>query len=356
MSAAEKATAGDLLHPEELEKASQALKALAEAEKAQIEARKLSVEERKLQYEVDHAPQRDRADNLKSLLTLLTPILTTLMLGATLVLQSYQFSQTENSKKEAAEDAQWAAAVKTLSDAKKLSPAAAILNPFLKSKGRHTASAKQMTFELLIKSEDTQEFTDLFQSAFEPVSWENLPQILELDRTLSSKIAPLATKSWDMKTSSNDLQKLNPTEQEQWNRTLQQFSQLGTAIAPLLKARRPEHAQLDLRSTDFRNCDWKSADLSNANLDAAQLVRVNLDGADLSGVTHFDNAYFEGTPWWEANRISPELLKFLKTSFPYSADYWNGKDARQVTPKEYEASVDRLGKAYASVRSSSAAD
>src|ERR1700694_4248270 len=116
--------------PHMMEKAAQALKLIAEVDKSRAKARKLSVEERRLNYDLDHAPQHDRSEQIRDYVSLLTPILTTAILAATLVMQGYQFTQAEKDKRIATEEAQWADAVRTLSQSNKLSPSAAILSPF----------------------------------------------------------------------------------------------------------------------------------------------------------------------------------------------------------------------------------
>jgi hypothetical protein len=296
-------------------RAAEALKAIADIEQSRAEASKLKVEESKLRYELDHAPQHDRSQHANSYILLLTPILTTGILAATLVLQGYQFTQSERDKRIATEDAQWS-----------LAPSAVILNPFLKS-DRYGKLARRTAIQLMVKSDDPLLFADLFRSAFQPLEWERLPEVLDLNRTLTQgfyQVAPLNQR--------------NASQQSRYDYAVGAINALGPAVASLLRAPRPNSVSLSLTGTYFMDCDWRRVDLTGADLRDTWLVRVRLEGADLSGVTEFAKAHFD-TAWWEADRIAPKLLEHLLKENPYPTLEYAGES---VSREQYEAAIARL--------------
>jgi hypothetical protein len=340
-----------------LEKSTQALKALAEVEKARADAQKalsdvekskaeilrLGVEQRKLQYDADHAPQHDRWESIKSIVTAIGPILTTLALAATLTVQSFQFSRSETSKREAVEDAQWADAIKALAQSnKQVLPSVAILKPFLGSK-RFAESARKVALQVLLNTENPAEFSQLLSTAYQPLDWETLPDVLKLDQIISAKLDPIVDKVWDKEKEVDDFTKLTVVEKSQFDNLLSQIEQVGAAIAPLLKATRPQGVVLDLRSVRIRNSDWSDVDLTGADIEGFFLATTSLKGANLRNIRNFTNASFVDTAWWEANEISPpELIIYLQNNCPYSEKNLYGPRSTPISRKEYDAAMKRL--------------
>ncbi|MDX6497096.1 MAG: hypothetical protein QOG23_356 [Blastocatellia bacterium] len=194
-----------------VEKATQALKTLSEVEKSQAEIRKLTIDEQKARYDLDHASKQERLEGRQRYIVLLTPLVTTLVLGLTLGLQTYQFVKTERDKQDATEDAQWSEAVKTVSQSAKLSPIAATLNPFLRSR-RYADVARRTAMQALVNSHDRLVFSDLFRELFVPVDWGNLDAVVQLDRALGPQLGHLYGKTYNSQTKQNDLSLLTVDE------------------------------------------------------------------------------------------------------------------------------------------------
>jgi hypothetical protein len=323
-----------------LEKATLALKSLSEIEKSQVEIRKLTTDEQKTRYDLDHASKQERLEGRQRYITLLTPIFTTLVLGLTLGLQTYQFVKTERDKQDALEDAQWSEAIKTVSQSGKLSPIAITLNPFLKSK-RYADVARKTVVQVLTNTHD-QVFADLFKEAFLPIDWGNLDTVLQIDRTLGPRIGVLYGKTYKPETRENDLKLLNDDEKQEYEYISSALPEISKAVVPLLKGPRPQGQSLDLRSTWFNNCDWSRVNLYGADIDNIDLRFAELGGADLGGITSFSGAELHGTAWWEASRISPELLEYLIRNSPYDAKTRYGMQYKLVSPQQYEDSISRL--------------
>jgi len=326
-----------------VEKATDALKLSTDLEKSQAELKKIALEESKLTYEIGAASKHERSEALKEYVSLLAPIVTVITLAPTLIVQGWQFSQSEKDKREAAEDAQWADAVKTISNDGKLSPTVIALNPFLKSP-RHGDDARAYAVQVLANTSDKSLFTDLFGAAFVPVGWNNFEHLLKLDRALHTRVGPLDRKSYDPATSTNDFTKLTPEEKQTEEYGGDALKKICSQIASVLGTPRPRGVNLDLSATYLYNCDMGGVDLSAADISQASLIHVDIKGAKLADVNHFDGVYFFKVAWWEAENISPALLEFLEENADskYKEDFKYGPKYRTFTPDQYEAEVRRL--------------
>jgi hypothetical protein len=259
-------------------------------------------------------------------------------------LQTYQFVKTERDKNDASDDAKWFEAVKTVSQSGKISPIVVTLNPFLKSKSmRYADLARREAVQVLFTTHDKLVFTGLFKDVFVPIAWKNLDEVLQLNRTLGARVVSL----YDMiyKPQTNELNKSIPffvEYKEEYDYILSVLPEINQAVASLLKGARPQGQELDLRSVSAYSCDLNGTNLYAANIENINLQYSDLKGADLGGITSFTGAYLYCTPWWEAKRISPELLDYLIRQYPYDATAQYGTRYVQVPQKDYEDSISRL--------------
>jgi hypothetical protein len=328
-----------------VEKASGALKLSTDLDKSRAELRNLGLEESKLRYEIDSAPKRERSESLKEYVSLLAPIFTIITLAATLLVQGWQFSRSEKDKREAAEDAQWADTVKTISQNSKLAPAVIALNPFLKSP-KYGDLARATAVQLLANTNDQVLFNDLFGAAFTPVSRNNLEQVLKLDRALSTRERPLDDKSYDAQKDTNDYTKLTPEDKSAMDYNDAAFLRICSQVATALKAAPAAGSPaLDLSATYFYDCDLSGVDIAGANIDGVRMIWVDVKGASLADITNFDGSYFYHVAWWEAEKISPTLLQYLENNsdsrYIEKAKY--GPRFRTFKPEQYAAALQRLG-------------
>jgi uncharacterized protein YjbI with pentapeptide repeats len=324
--------------------AGELLKLAAEIENQRADARKLAAEEQKISFDVNDAQHRRKSESRKAYIALLAPVFTTFVLAGTLVMQNYQFQQSERDKQsearrqaEVAEDMRWTEAVKLLSQSEKISPAGVLLKSFANSE-RHGAQAYKTAVEILIKTDDPQVFANLFGSVFDPVDWNNLPQVVELNRTVESQRSSVYSKSWDEKQQVSDESKLKKSEKVQLDQLNSKLRFITARLALTLKGPRPAGVTLDLRSTDFWVGDFRGADLSGANLTDANLTSLDLEGANLSGITEYQQAHFVGSAWWRASKIGKGLLEYLVKTHPFES--YNSETA--VSKADYDAAVARL--------------
>ena len=302
-----------------VEKATGALKLAAEMERAQ-----------------GNGPER-----VRDYVALLTPLITIIILAATLIAQNWQFLRSEHDKREEAMDAQWQDAVKTISASGALSPGVVALQPFLRS-AKYGDQARDAAANLLANTSDPSFFTALFGTALAPVTWTNVDRVIGLDRALRARFNPLLIKVADPKKQVNDLSRLSKDELATWNYVLTVVPVIASEIGGVFKTPRPSGVHIDLSDTYFYRGDWRGVDLSGANLQNIQLNLCSLQDADLGGVTQFSGAVVVGTPWWESKSINRPLFEYLSTHFKLNTAILYGPSTARVTQDEYDAAVRRL--------------
>lgn len=336
-------------------KAGELLKLAAEIENQAAGAKKLELEERNLELDLTESRDKRRSEDRKALITLLAPVFTTVVLVGTLVFQVIQFRQSEKDKAtevahqaEIQEDLQWTQALETLSKMEKVSPASALLKKFSNSP-RYKDEAHRTAVQILIKTNDQVAFEDIFNFVYDPVNWEKLPQILALNRTVGSGYMSLVQNAWDYKTSEPVKSKLLPDERIEVAADEHKLRFITARLESLLKSKRPSGETLDLRGVYLWDGHFQGADLTEANLNDAGLTSLNLKGADLSGVTEFQRAQFQGTAWWRADRVSDALLKYLHCNYPFQPgtvyeEDSSGKPDSLISANGYDADFKRLSK------------
>jgi hypothetical protein len=327
-----------------VEKATEVLRLTSDLERTESKSRKLALEESKLQYTIEIGRRSDKSGRIKDFTSLLTPLISILALAATVFLQSWQFGQSEIDKREAAEDAQWQNAVKTILQTSKVPAGVIALNPFLKS-AKYGDQAKAQAVTLLATTDDKPLFLSLFGAAFVPVGWNNLDRVIQLDRALAARWAPLLTKASNSSSAAHG-PNLNAQERISDDYLKYAVDQVSVQVGNVLKAPRPAGAIPDISATQFEFGDWNGADLNGANLDNMWLSWTDLNGADLDNVKQFSGAYFEHVAWWQAGKMSAELLHYLETdpSSRYNAeikDYGSHANG-SFSHKEYADDIKRL--------------
>jgi hypothetical protein len=338
----------DSILEERSKEAAELLKLAAEIDNQRASTRRAELDARKVESDMAQAEHHRKAGDRKDYITTLAPVFTTVVLAGTLILQSYQFVRQEQDKQaearrqaDAAEDARWGDALRTLSQSDKLSPSAVVLKGFAGS-AKYGPLARQSGVQLLLRTDDSTVFRDVFVSIFEPLNWDNLPQVLEIDRILYSQYDALLLKALGYpKELSFDINRLDKDETVRYQRVGAELDFILSKMVPVLKGPpRPKGMPLDLQNVGLVNGDLQGTDLSGANITHANFSNANLKGANLSGITEFINSQFSGSSWWEAAQMSPELLEHLTKEFsPKSTNiYVNGP----VTEQHYQAQLARL--------------
>ena len=278
--------------------------------------------------------QTNRTENLKlraetsqsaplRYLNVLAPFATVSVLAGTLYFQVHQFQQTEKNRIEEREDGRWADTLKSVSERGAKDDIAAIiaLKSFLKSE-RYRDDAGRMVLRILRHTKSVEDFKELFLTQYPVVGWEDLNSVLDVDRAL--------VVAW------NDAAGDTVTQEK----IIKELSFIGVQIYPALK-KRPAGAPLDLHSVSFFDCDFSWINLSGANLDGFTPGRVRMDHTDLSGVPNANYGSWKDTAWWKAEKISPDLLRYLKATAPLDNRQYYGANVK-LNIEEYQADVKRL--------------
>jgi hypothetical protein len=321
------------------EKGARLLELALEIERKHAEVQKLAAERRKFDKDADNSTMN--SDRLRFYVTLLTPLISTIVLAGTLALQTKQFTELERDKQDelasqrtAAEDSRWDDAIKTLAQSDKLTAANALLKRFLT--GRYANPARDEAYQLLVRSEPPEAFQDLFGAVFLPASRSTLPRIVELNTALNEEYGDVANR--------RDRQhlKLSTKDEEKYQTLRANIRFTGVQMAPALRTKRAAaDPGPDLRGIAIWDCDWSNTDLTAANIANTALTRVVLRGADLTGITgeKFSGTTWESVAWWQALRVSPDLLCYMrKWPFYKHGDYGD----TTVSKGEYDTNLKRL--------------
>jgi len=196
----------------------------------------------------------------------------------------------------------------------------------------------------LANGSDPAAFDGWFHARFVPVSWNNLGQVLTLNRLLTIRGRPLWNKTYDATTRNVDPEKLSADEKKSYDYVNGALLEICSQIAAVLRTSRPTGASLNLSRTEFIACDLGDVDLSGANIESIALDTVNLEGANLSNISQFDGAYFYHAAWWKAKNVSPKLRKYLEdnTDSRYEESARYGPSGEAVTPEQYAIALKEL--------------
>ena len=113
-------------------------------------------------------------------------------------------------------------------------------------------------------------------------------------------------------------------------------------LAGMLRERRPNQ-KVDLADVSLWFTDLSGINFNGVALDNAEIYGCNVANATFQDVTRFRGSIWKNTPWWRAERMNPELLRYLKNEFPFDN---NTQYYQDTTPEqaEYLREVTRLEK------------
>jgi len=249
-------------------------------------------------------------------------------------------------EREADEEKRWTDALALIQKTENFSPSAALLSTFLT--GSHAALARHTAESLMLTAKKFENFSDLFNTFVEPVTQENLGQVLALLRSVSSAVSPLLQKAWVNE--NTDVTVLTPDERDSFNLLTQERTFLGTRVASVLRQPRKSLDPIDLSGMGLDDVDLTGADLRNCIAPYTWNI-VNLDGADLRGMTNIENTWVYNTAWWHASHIDKRFLDILVVRAPYKAGQLS-RTPKGISAEGYRVNLERL-KALAAVEAGS---
>jgi hypothetical protein len=323
--------------------AAELLRLAAEIDRQTADGQKSQVEARKLEHDLDQSRRTQRSNDRKAYIALLAPVFTTLILAFTLGFQYYQFRESEIARtaeserqSQAAEELRWEEAVKLVSQTESLSGVVLFAQTW-GTKPRYAERARGTTKILLSRPQEFNTFASLFNAVYEPISLDNIKDVVEIDRALESLYGP--TPLFRL----TDLQELSSDQRK--NALILVNSQLdfiSAKMSTFLKQPRSPTTVIDLSDVNLSDCDLQSVDFKGVNIARIFLLGDILKGAELTGYAElpsFDRVNFARTPWWEAKEIDARLLAYLKSNYPYTTKYLYPSTQ---SPSSYEAGLRRL--------------
>jgi hypothetical protein len=284
-----------------------------------------------------------------------TPLITSCILAGTLGFQIWQGAQqskqaraaeTEKQnellrQEERAEQARFTEALKTISADEKISPAAILLNSFTREPQK--GQARQMALKLLRSAKSEGEFEALFSGNLEPLTRDDLPMVVQLDRDVAGEYFQLSTSLNSGTAKVHGAKKLEE-QSEKHDLLSSEIFYVSGKIAILLKLPRKNGSEINLSNATITGVDLKGVDLRGADLSGVDFTSVNFERCDLSDITRYDTARFYYSPWWHASRISNDLLTYLKKTDPFrpgEVEPYAGTIS--TNSAEYLSNITRLG-------------
>jgi Pentapeptide repeats (8 copies) len=333
--------------PDAVSQAAELLKTASDIEQQQANISKLEADRKKVEQDL-----RESRNRWKEILTAFGPLFTTAVLAGTLIFQIYQAQQTnkealiadEQKRAETMRQAQeteqtrFTEALKIIQSSENISPAATLLNTFTQEPQK--SEARKMAMKLLLRAQSIGEFEDLFSSVLDPIIAADLPTLVQLNRSVTSRYSPLVLEAHNTGYK-EDTSKMDHATRALYDLLASELYFLSQKMALLLQGPRQNGLELDLSYVTIDQVDMKGADLSSANLRSSSFAWVNLDGCDLSRITNFQSDMFISTAWWHAAHISRPLLAYLEASAPYRESFKYPNEIR-VGAEEYETNLARL--------------
>jgi uncharacterized protein YjbI with pentapeptide repeats len=353
-----------------LEKASSILHSVAEAEKIEVD--------------ISASTRAARAESLRFWIPILAPVITALALIGTLVFQIQQFKEAAKSQRLADEknaqsqrlaneDTQWR---EVLAHAKSTEgPESAFALTLIKSffdSERYKKQAREVAAVVLGGIGNPTIFDDNFAALLEKTNWDNFKDITNISRTQATIFEQVRREADNLEKQREQSKTPFPdprgTDDPAFLRENFGANVLTTSKGLVQFLRDPRHnprpanIELDLSGCaiweqDVSNMDFNGAklemlwfsrsNLSGANFSGAKLYRAsiidsNVKDADFSGV-QANYSYWNGTAWWRAQKISPDLLKFLQDKYKFSPDT-EYRDDMTKDFSEYQKEVKRLSR------------
>ena len=287
----------------------------------------------------------------------LVPLVSTIVLGGTLAFNVYQAKLAEREKRrddqardeQAREDKRR----QELKDAKDnvdkvltmlqrsshTLPTAALIGSLMD--GPYHAQAREMGLSVMRGATSLDDFKELFQKFFKPVTYQNLDEVLEYLRDCHQVVERLWNISWDDEKKVWDNNRLQPAQLREADFQSEKRKFLSVQVAELLKQPHAvAPAILDLSRLGFEGCDLSGANFHQASIGQGVWRTLTLDGCDLRGVTNFADFWIADAAWWRAGHIDPPFLALLNSNFGFDKTEWVQRMAGSL--ETYNKDLERL--------------
>lgn len=322
------------------------LRSFVDADKAMAETQKLRNEAEKFREEAANIARVAKADSRRFQLTVLAPLITALAVAMGLGIQVWQVNRNAQQQREANESAQFREAISLVSSKDPLqSIAGAVLVKRLTRSETYKAEARQIEIGVLSRSSLVDSFNLFFPEIEKATGCDNYGELVQVSRNLRQ-----AYRAEGEIIEHEELQNKNRPEGKAFDAVLAEHRRLhdqlsdeldlvSAALATRLKTCSAN--SLDLRGVYFWNEDFSKLNFREAQLDSAEFANSSVDAADFSQVKSFKGSYWALTPWWHANRLNADLLRYLVADYPFEEGTNYHGQASSV--HDFCASIKRLG-------------
>jgi hypothetical protein len=339
-----------------LERACAILQVVAEAEK--------------IETDISTKVRASHSEYLRFWIPILAPTITAIALVSTLVFQIQQYQANTALQNQANEDTQWRTAVTyAASDEGKQSVLAfTLLKSFFDSK-RYSKQAREAAEVLIADTPYPISFRNNFEDLLTRTNWDNFQSLVNISRMLVRFYENEDREIRELKEHPGQ-PTVRPGSHNHYSAKAVLEENIIIASKGLVKFLRehprPSGITLDLNDSAIRNQDLSNMDFGGALLTFIWINNCNLEGADFRGATIGNEAFtysnvkgadfsgvkvdtglasgkpnWEGTAWWQAKRVSPDLLKYLQSTFKFPNKADNLIDNREGY-LEYQRELERL--------------
>jgi uncharacterized protein YjbI with pentapeptide repeats len=301
---------------------------------------------KKTNTEANNYTRHLRLESVKSLATFLVPIVSLLTLFATILIQSFQLTQT----RQESEDKEWRELLTVIKNSAKEDSPDITIAPRLKSffgSARLGSQTKAISKRMLGQLTYEPGFRDLFEELFGSVTLANIADTIDIARTL--RVTQNTFEARCLNASAEVLGRddiptvksyglcgtaISETDFSKHVLTLKnsdQIIQLRRTYFEVLKEQvfvrdkivgvltegykkgTSNQQKLDMSKIHLSGGDLSGIDFSNIDLTGSILSFVRLDGAVLTPLKGATTLQMWGSAWWKAERIDQELLKLAVT-------------------------------------------
>ena len=320
------------------------LKTLKEVEKFEADSKKVNAE-------IDNIQYIKQTDWIR-FVGLMAPMVTSVILIITLMIQTSQTKESRLAQVQEKEDDKWDMLTTKLSapDAPVNETIPTLIKGFYKSdRYRNTAIELSNNYLSIVKSEDT--FNGLFKEYIKTIDRENYSYLVRLSRKLISQFSAAQSqiladstslKRFAIDTAVNNtgvnafyLQKLKDDE-TMLSRATSELTTASKALASIIKrftkntsVSANNAAPLDLSNAYIYMANLDSVNFNGVILSGVEFDRVSFAHANLVNVKAFETSSWTTTAWWLADSISPSLLNYL-TRFSYYSDLDQPKNSKTL--------------------------
>jgi hypothetical protein len=272
----------------------------------------------------------ERTKILAKILTPVLPVIAILLTAGTLIFQIVQFSNTSDAQRKSTEDTAWHATMKNVV----LQPPSAVLvaafdmQSFLSSP-RYDQQARAILATLLPNVEDSSGFDVVFSNLHRTTNKDQLDELVGIARVIAAK--------------DHDTFKADNHGTE---KSFRDFVQDPTAFygdesdSPVLHLALVRSWEIDSISQGLSyfwapntarykgspsghnlsgiilESNFTDVNFSSANLESAMFWGATVTNTDFSGISKFKNSQWQHTNWWNANKMSCDLVRYLMREYP----------------------------------------